>query len=444
MKRLMLVCVLFLSVIIACAASESESNTYDTWFAALGENGLYGYINRQGQWMIEPQYVLADLYFTGEYIRVGMDEPSVGKQQGVIDRLGNWVLPPEYRLYAMDYMGEKGEPGEGLLVVTPSGSCLPQGYFDLDSGYFSGLKWHSIFPRYTDSSLIAVFPGEESSAGYVDRQNGALVLPDIYASADPKLFHEGVVLTAYEDWEQYENCYSDFFLMDETGRIIPFPDGIVGEEGDVSCGRVPVRNQDGLIGFADLQGNMLIEPQYAFSWGFAEDRDVVVFPEGDSGVIDLYGNILIRGFSHVDSPWYQNGIITAEKDGEYACYGLDGQRIDTLPPYCMAVENDLYWSPVTGTGYNVVWCLMDHDGHQLSVPCRLTYHAEEYRQFFSDGLQPVGNDKGKCGYINTQGAIAIDFIYDRAEPFFDGMALVEMHGHKAWIDGDGTVVWEEE
>lgn len=445
MKRQIAVWAIILCVASAVAIAEPDKTIQDTWFAVRGDNGLYGYIDRQGEWMIAPRYVFADTYFTADYIRVGMDEPfGAGKRQGVIDRQGNWILPPKYELYPMDYMGESGNPGEGLLTVTPSDgpSNSPQGYFDLETGFFSGLKWHGIFPRYTDSPLIAVFPDQEGYAGYVNRWTGELVLPPLYASVDPRLFHQGVVLTAYEDWDQYENCYSDFFLMDETGTVIPFPDGIVGEEGDVSCGRVSICDEAGLIGFADLQGNVVIQPQFAFAFEFAEDRAEVEFPEGDSGIIDLDGNILARGFTRIRG-WFQNGIITAEKDGESACYGLDGQRIEALPANTMAVNDDLYWIPDGGSEYSRIWCLSDRDGHVLSEPCRLTYHAEEYHDFFEEGLQPVGNEEEKWGYMNVQGEMSIDFIYDRTEPFRYGLALVEKDGKLMYIDHSGAVVWEE-
>ncbi len=448
MKRLTLVCVMILCMLpLSIATAEPDESINDTWFAVRGENGLYGYIDRQGEWMIAPQYVFADTYFTGDYIRVGMDELSigVGKRQGVIDRQGNWILPPEYELYPMDYMGDNENPGEGLLAVTPTdgSSYLPQGYFDLDTGFFSGLQWDSIFPRYTDSPLIAVFPDKVGYAGYANRWTGELVLPALYASVDPKLFYQGLVLTAYEDWEQYENCYSDFFLMDETGTVIPFPDGITGEEGNVSCGRVSIRNEAGLIGFADLQGNVVIQPQFKFVFDFAEDRAEVKFQEGDSGIIDLDGNILARGFTWIQG-WYRNGIITAEKDGEMACYGLDGQRINGLPANTMAVNDALYWTPVAGSGNHILWCLSDRDGHALSEPCHLTYHAEEYHDFFAEGFQPVGNDEGKWGYMNTQGEMSIDFMYDRTEPFISGLALVEKDGKQMYIDHSGAVVWGEQ
>ena len=91
----------------------------------------------------------------------------------------------------------------------------------------------------------------------------------------------------------------------------------------------------------------------------------------------------------------------------------------------------------------IIWCLSDRDGHVLSKPCRLTYHAEEYHDFFDEGLQPVGNEEGKWGYMNTHGEMTIQFAYDRAEPFFDGLALVEKDGKLMYIDHGGAVVWEE-
>ena len=444
MKRLILVCLIILCLVPTIATSEPYEGLFDTWFAARGENGLYGFIDRHGQWKIDPQYVFADCCFTGNYIRVGMDESIEGSQQGVIDRQGNWVLPPEYYLYPMDYMGESGNPGEGLLAVIPTNSntFLFEGYFDLETGFFSGLEWHSVFPCYTDSPLIAVIPDQTGFAGYVSRWTGELVLPALYNSVDPQLFHQGVVLTACEDWEQYENCYTDLFLMDETGTVIPFPDGIAGKEGDASCGRVSIYNEAGLVGFADLQGNVVIQPQFEFADDFAEERAVVEFPEGDSGIIDLDGNILSRGFTRIIG-WYRNGIITAEKDGKSACYGLDGQLIDSLPANTMAVNDDLYWIPVAGSGYNVVWSLSDRNGNILSESCHLTYQAVEDYLFFDEGLQPVGNEEGKWGYMNTQGEMSIDFMYDSTEPFRYRLARVEKDGKMMYIDHSGTTVWEE-
>ena len=46
--------------------------------------------------------------------------------------------------------------------------------------------------------------------------------------------------------------------------------------------------------------------------------------------------------------------------------------------------------------------------------------------YFSEGLIPVLNG-GKWGYFNESGDVAIDFIYDWADNFSNGSAIVGMN-----------------
>ena len=332
------------AAVLFCQADENSSA--DTWYIAKGETGLYGYIDRQGQWMIEPQYVSGDTYFTGMYIRAGMDESLSGRHQGVIDRQGSWILSPDYDLFPMEYIGTEEENGEGLLAVTPEDFWLPRGFFDLDTGYFSGFQWDSVYPYYSESHLIAVI-SDDHKAGYADRHTGELVLPALYGSLDPVLFYQGVAMVVLQD----DNLFSsyNYFLMDESGKIIPFPEGICGIPGSrASCGRIIVaEEQDSgqgieCLGYIDLSGQLVIRPQFQNAEDFSEDRAVVLFAEGDYGVIDLNGNIILRGLSKIFDRYYENGIITAQRDDEYVCFDIDGNELSGLTPFSMAVEDQLY------------------------------------------------------------------------------------------------------
>jgi len=67
--------------------------------------------------------------------------------------------------------------------------------------------------------------------------------------------------------------------------------------------------------------------------------------------------------------------------------------------------------------------------------------SDNYSDFvlFSEGLQAV--QKGTSwGYIDKNGIIVLDFIYDSAEPFIDGVACVELNGKKYCIDQSGTLM----
>ena len=53
---------------------------------------------------------------------------------------------------------------------------------------------------------------------------------------------------------------------------------------------------------------------------------------------------------------------------------------------------------------------------------------------------------GTMGYVNDRGWTAYPLLpeFDCAEPFRNGLALVEKNGTLMYIDHSGAVVWEEQ
>lgn len=58
---------------------------------------------------------------------------------------------------------------------------------------------------------------------------------------------------------------------------------------------------------------------------------------------------------------------------------------------------------------------------------------------FSEGLASV-RIGDSCGYINTDGDIAIPLEYDECRSFSEGVAVVKNNGSYGTIDKDGAVV----
>jgi hypothetical protein len=54
-------------------------------------------------------------------------------------------------------------------------------------------------------------------------------------------------------------------------------------------------------------------------------------------------------------------------------------------------------------------------------------------------LFPVFKD-GKAGYIDTSGNIAIQFKYDGAAPFSEGLASVQLNGQWGYVNADGEMI----
>ena len=61
MKRLMLVCVMILALCLSVSLAEEESGA----LYPIRENGLWGYMNRAGEVVIEPQFAEAEPFRGG-------------------------------------------------------------------------------------------------------------------------------------------------------------------------------------------------------------------------------------------------------------------------------------------------------------------------------------------------------------------------------------------
>lgn len=480
MKRMLVLLVL---LVLLCLLPLSAFAENGPLFPAMdGETGQWGYIDGTGQWRIQPQFDEA-YGFRGNYaIAVLYPEDCDADRlwdyddEGIIDREGNWVLPPEYTIYYgngdvpiedavedvwivykhSDYVWGIDEDGEEVLLSDPR-----EGYFDVSSGYFSGQKWYQVWPYYCAGNSLIPVVDETYRTGYVHRATGELMIPCLYASVYPAVFHEGVAVTCYEEPEegQTDAC----FIMTEQGDIVPLADNLeVNTYSDPSEGRVAVEDREtGLHGFVDLQGNPVIEPRFTRAEDFKDGYAAVLFPEGDWGYIDREGNVVSRGVAY-DSDWWgpkrSGGVYVLQTgDSEWSAYAVTGEKLFSirrenlvylLPP----MENGLCWFETDPSGTPNGWIdrkfgLVDLNGNIVS---EAIWKLKDFQSTsFEEGLQPVIriiDGERKMGYLNERGELALPMIYDEAHSFQNGLAQVEIGDQCGYIDHDGHFVfsWTEE
>ncbi|MBQ9438749.1 MAG: WG repeat-containing protein [Lachnospiraceae bacterium] len=472
MKKTLALFIFMLCLLSLCAAGAgAEEKT--ALFPARGENGKIGYIDRAGEWVIAPQFDSAG-DFRGDYASVSVYPEDFDPEtddlwdmdcEGIIDREGNFVLPPVYSLGAGqdgsyfggrdagiwlvyrrgDYAWGKDEEGEEILLQYPL-----YGFFDIPSGCFSGLKWDDVWPWCSDSRLIPVM--DDDGAGYADRSTGEMVIPCQYFDCDPGNFHEGVASVAFvdEDWNPFS-----FFLIDETGAEIPLPEGIHSLcRSYASEGRITVENEQELRGYADLQGNVVIPPQFLWTEGFQDGFALVMFQEGDWGFIDRDGNTVSRGM--VDTgrwgPDFANGALAVQTAPDvFTVCAVTGEelfaftftenleRFHLYPP----MKNGLCWFCEYEKGGRSLWGLVNLRGEVVS---EAQWQMADFEpKDFPEGLQLVMQD-GKWGFIDATGQIALPLIYDWAYSFENGLAWVEIGNRCGYIDREGREVffWDAE
>lgn len=448
MKKWLLILLVLLAPTVALA---------EELYPAKADNGLWGYINAEAEWVIAPQFDGAS-GFRGEYAAAWMIPEGIDPEEwsgydwldydcmGVIDRNGNWVLAPEYSLSSGQSGDWFGGKDEGIWLVNQWESSDLMGFFDIPSGTFSGLKWHEVWHWCSDSRLIPVVESGTYLAGYADRSTGEVVIPCQYYSVDPANFNDGVATVAQSDEDGME--ITPWHLINEQGETIPLPEGYQSDyANDFSCGRIAVVSPEGLWGFADREGKIVIPAQFGYAYQFCEGFAEVTFLEGDSGYIDVEGNVLARGFANTFS--FLNGYAEVWLSGHNA-YDKVTAWINTKGVIVPFMDNDRFWpiSPDrlwmrTEESYSAPYHLLDGEGNVLTAePVRL---MEMESWSFDEGLQAVRNGDGKWGYIERNGQVMIPFIYNAAYAFEGKLAEVRLGDQVGYIDqaGNAVYMWDD-
>ncbi len=456
MKRrpvLIVITVLALSLLCVFAGAEEE-----TLFPARGENGLWGYINEQNEWVIDARFTYS-AYFQGNYASAS----GANDKEGIIDKEGNWVLNPNYTILYGQYWPDRrrDETDTKMMVVlckdNPD-SGMRAGFFDTETGYFSGFKWRNVYPYYTDSSLVAVTDPETNLLGYADRHTGEMIIPCQYFNEDePHLFENGVTVVTTGFNEKRETLCS---LIDEQGNILALPEGLqVTYDAFPSCNRIKVMDTvSGLVGFIDTERNLVIPAIYVddtegltnmFVYNFSEDRAVVSFSETESGLIDPDGNIVISSDQFQFTNVIRHGYAPIEfTDGRKGWVSKDGRVFEQKSRDVKWFQENRFWASDDIYDNNRDfweprhWHLTDEEGNILSRDYLLAL-VQGYEAIFYEGLVRVQDESGLWGYLDENGLEVIPCRWDEAHDFSHGRAYVESNGKTACIDHEGKIIWQE-
>ena len=107
--RLITLLLILVLVFPVCACAEE-----DMLYPACGEEELWGYINIRGEWVIPPQYGAAYDFGKARYTVAS----TVDGYDGIIDRQGNWVVEPHYFIAEPGYYyGDKPEDEDKLWLI---------------------------------------------------------------------------------------------------------------------------------------------------------------------------------------------------------------------------------------------------------------------------------------------------------------------------------------
>ena len=463
MKRLILVWVMILCLVPLGAWAEEE--TVPALYP-IRENGLWGYMNRAGEVVIDPQFVAAEPFRGGYAIVLPVTlSDSQCTWRGIIDTHGDWVFPPDGSeiISQNSTSGYIGGYDDGVYIIY-SPNRKTYGFFDIPSGFYSGQCYQWIDRNCDpDEELICVTC--DNAKGFADRMTGEIVIPCRYELDYTYRFENGYCRVVPIDAEIADG----WILVDRQGTDVPMPDNCYAA-GPVSDGLVQIWDSETeLSGYMDLSGSIVIEPQYDWVYPFSEGLACVVRDSDES----YYCTVITQDNQSVlflqddalnctgSSTAYSHGLLrVAHYDDEYNLLYVffldhDGNEVFRLEiedlldvsdfnengiAYYMTGEETEY-----GTYEKVQYGFFNDRGEILTRPV-FNIAAGNWISTFSEDIMPVTFlEYGKMGYIDERGSIAYPIVpeFDRVEPFRNGLALVEKDGKMMYSDHSGAAVWEE-
>ena len=357
----------------------SDARKFSEDLAAVCDaaSGKWGYINKEGEWIIDPQYYNACSFLEGTAVVATVDYNSYG----LINKDGNFIIDPVNRYVTND----------------------KDGYALVQKEY-------------------------ESSYRFVD-ENGNEVFEELH---NAYLFHDGKAVV------QRMTADGDWYFLDEDGNFTRI-NVVTGDDAFGSC-----------VAYGDY------EASHAGYIDFSTDYAIKSL-YGDYVMIDGEGNPISPYFDYLYS--YSKDYAEAATEDEYGGkkYGfVDKTDYEWIiePKYWEAGFRgpDYVWVVEEESIGNYKWYILDLDGN---VACDFEDHNGIH--FLSGQIYSIYPDKReipvpaakktgedpmdfKFGYANWNYEEVIPFIYEEVRGFPSDMSysIVKYDGHYGIIDANGN------
>ena len=475
-------------VLLLCAPSASGLAESSFLYPARGENGKWGYINDTGAFVIAPRY--ADVSPArgspnGPCLFMAVSEDGIN--WGLINSLGDEILPREYVIIwnEKDFAVYTAESEDIIAAVALETGAQKSGFFDADTGTFSGFRWKQI---ELDAGNMPLLPVLDDSGlwGYAntDPSLGPMetVIPCQFSNACG-FFRDGDAGWAIAGYASDDAEISTaYVLVNADGHVVHPPEGYMLEpynsrvsEGKSAVYTIPVYDDERRTlseqasGFMDTAGNLLWADEawyevypYDHGWAVALSHEggYAYLLDGNGKALkgvhahpeDIGGHDFVCGQAAVFAQGSTGNAPPAaiNEQGEIM-FRLEGEQVFWLWSF---MDNGLAWymewHPEAGEHWyqQQQYGLVDREGN-LVTPSDYFCGKEEGAPF-SCGLAAVryAQGDGLYGYLNEQGQWAIEPRFVYADTFqTGGVAYVKTAANRhAYIDLSGREIysWEAE
>ena len=420
----------------------SDFNEYG--LALARKNGLYGFIDAQGRWVIEPRNINPDTIWEwdgewfsdgGQWMFEGSREDfyeAFDNYEGVwryYDPQGNVLLENEYK-----YVG----PFRDGLAVYGTGwkdyfeySGPDFGFIDREGNVVIEAQYETAW-SFSDGVAKVDGPGYQD---YIDKKGASLI---------GRYWNEAKRMSCGLYWvRKYGDGDVPTYqaILDQMGEVIvTLHDNCeVMEDGELLW-----VFDDGYMGALDGSGIWAVPAEWDYARPFGDESVTVVLRDNMEYIIDRQGRLMCEnGFDELNGPQEGMFLVMDEEEERYTFVNERGEYIGQewgyAYPFCggMAVVRPL---GETFSGYE----LIDKQGRTISDRMwRYIGNRDKMKwiRFSGCGLIPAQSMDGKWGYIDAEtGKTAMEPLWEDATGFSEDRAFVKQDGEWHIIDMSGRLI----
>ena len=310
-----------------------------------------------------------------------------------------------------------------LLFASPFAEGL--GFIKLDQhkGAFLDSKGNFIIELNCIKSTVFY----EGKAIATLAQRGDLV--SIIFDKKGNIVYRGHIIVGFSDGMALEDLPSGKLRYIDSNGYFRFEAPSM-QMGDFHCGLAKFL-REGKWGYIDKNGKVRIEPKYV---------DASDFAEGLAAVQDYDKGIPVWKYINIE------GQLCRETDFNYC-----GAYSEGLAPYGLYYNTytmSMLYGFIEKTGRKVtnsVFTRVSEYSDGLAAVKMLSANRENIKNI-TKGLTDIVfdyGDEGKYGYIDKEGNLVIDIVYNDAQPFMDGLAYIKDGNQEGYIDKTGHFVWSK-
>lgn len=307
----------------------------------VNDDGLYGYLNTDGEWAIEPQFMYATSFSEGVATIAMLDANRGGPVYSFINHTGRTITT--FRDGAgRGWPFNKGAAIVGwsnqkYAVVSKTGDMVFETQFDQFQGdettyqfIFDGLigvrsdgKW-----GFIDSAGEWIIEAQYEGVDRFENQLCSVKIDGCWGVIDTT---GKVVIEPKYDW--YVRFSNDLAAVNIDGKY-----GYINKDGEVAIkarytsamefvdGVAVVSTEKG-YGLIDTNGDWVLRPDYKEAGQFSQGLAAIKIDETNWGYVDKSGTIVMKGYRWA-TPFYEDGYaVVMTQEGEFTVIDKTGAQL---------------------------------------------------------------------------------------------------------------------